>query len=52
MPERTAMQLRLPPDLKTWLARQAHRNGCSMNAEIVRLIRAAADQVTKGETND
>ena len=51
MPERTAMQLRLPPDLKTWLARQAHRNGSSMNAEIVRLIRAAADN-TKGETND
>lgn len=50
MADRSSLQLRLPPDLKTWLARQAFRNGCSMNAEIVRLIRAAADQATKGDT--
>jgi len=37
--DRTRVQLRLPPDLKAFVATEAARNGSSQNSEIVRAIR-------------
>jgi hypothetical protein len=37
------MQLRLPPDVKTWLEKTAKRTLSSQNNEIVRIIRARMD---------
>ena len=31
--------LRLPPDVRAWIAAQAEANACSQNSEIVRAIR-------------
>lgn len=39
MENRKPLQLRLPRDLKEWLSREAERNGCSQNSEVVRSIR-------------
>jgi len=33
------LQLRLPPDLKSWIEEQAAANAASQNSEIVRAIR-------------
>ncbi|MFG6566987.1 Arc family DNA-binding protein [Sulfitobacter sp. 1A13679] len=33
------LQLRLPPDLKSWIEDQAEANAASQNSEIVRAIR-------------
>ena len=33
------LQLRLPPDLKSWIEEQAEANAASQNSEIVRAIR-------------
>jgi len=33
------LQLRLPPDLKSWIEAQAEANAVSQNSEIVRAIR-------------
>lgn len=33
------MQLRLPQDLKAWIAAQAELNGSSQNSEVIRAIR-------------
>lgn len=41
MTDRKPMQLRLPPDLKTWLEAEAAKNGASQNSEVIRAIRAA-----------
>lgn len=35
----TRLMLRLPPDMKAFLATEAARNGSSQNSEIVRAIR-------------
>lgn len=35
----TRLMLRLPPDMKAFLAAEAARNGSSQNSEIVRAIR-------------
>jgi len=43
------MQLRLPADLKLWLAKQAKRNGSSQNSEIVRALRERAERMTTGK---
>ena len=39
MTKPTPMQLRLPPDLKDWIAAQAKINGSSQNSEVIRAIR-------------
>lgn len=39
MSERKPMQLRLPDDLKAWLAAEADRNGSSQNSEVIRALR-------------
>jgi hypothetical protein len=38
--ETVAVLVRLPPDVKLWLEREAARNTGSQNSEIVRSIRA------------
>ena len=48
MTPRKPMQLRLPPDLKKWIEKQAERNGSSQNSEVIRAVRermAQTDQV-------
>lgn len=50
MTDRKPMQLRLPADLKAWIAEQAARNGASQNAEIVRTIRERMDRETQPQT--
>ncbi|WP_334061367.1 Arc family DNA-binding protein [Limimaricola cinnabarinus] len=42
MTPKKPMQLRLPEDLKTWLEKQADRNGSSQNSEVIRAIRERA----------
>ena len=44
MPNRKPFQLRLPDDLKAWLAAQADRNGSSQNSEVIRALRAAMER--------
>lgn len=39
MLDRKPVQLRLPPELKTWIVAQAELNGSSQNSEIVRAVR-------------
>ncbi|WP_428927867.1 Arc family DNA-binding protein [Marinibacterium sp. SX1] len=39
------LQLRLPPDLKDWIAAQAEKNGCSQNSEIIRAVRDRMDRL-------
>lgn len=45
-----AMQLRLPDDLKAWIAEQAKQNASSQNSEIVRCIRDRQISLATGET--
>lgn len=44
MKNRKPLQLRLPDDLKAWLAAQADRNGSSQNSEVIRALRAAMER--------
>lgn len=44
------MQLRLPPDLKLWVSKQAKKNSSSQNSEIVRAIRERLERVAAGQT--
>ena len=39
MTDRKPMQLRLPTDLKAWIAAQAERNASSQNSEVIRAVR-------------
>ena len=39
MTDRKPLQLRLPTDLKAWVAAQAAKNASSQNSEIVRAVR-------------
>lgn len=39
MNDRKPMQLRLPVDLKAWIASQADQNGSSQNSEVIRAVR-------------
>lgn len=50
MNDRKPMQLRLPPDLKAWIMAEADKNGCSMNSEVIRAIRAAQVRAAEPET--
>lgn len=37
--------LRLPADLKLWIANEARRNGCSQNSEIIRCVRERMESI-------
>ena len=41
--ESAPILVRLPRDVKTWIERQAARNGASQNSEIIRSIRLRMD---------
>lgn len=41
--------LRLPPDLKEWVEKQARINGSSQNSEVVRSIRERMERVERRE---
>ncbi len=41
--KRKSLQLRLPEELKNWIASQAAANASSQNSEIVRAIRERMD---------
>ena len=45
MPRRQVAELylRVPHDVKQWIALQAERNGSSQNSEVIRLIRREMD---------
>jgi uncharacterized protein (DUF1778 family) len=43
--DRPKFQLRLPADLKDWIALQAALNGSSQNSEIVRAIRERSERL-------
>lgn len=47
MKDRKPMQLRLPDEVKAWVAEQAERNGASQNSEILRAIREKMDRTDK-----
>ena len=51
MADTKRLQLRLPSDLKAWIAEQAHRNGSSQNSEVIRAIRAAMARVEPRPNN-
>lgn len=38
------MKIRVPEDIRAFLAAQAERNGCSQNSEIIRAIRDRMDR--------
>lgn len=47
MNDRKPMQLRLPVDLKAWIAAQADQNGSSQNSEVIRAVR---ERMERAET--
>ena len=47
MTARKPLQLRLPPDLKDWIATQASMNTSSQNSEIIRAIRERMERTTQ-----
>ncbi len=44
------LKIRIPKDLKSFIALQAERNKCSQNSEIVRCIRERMERQTKTAT--
>lgn len=44
------LALRVPADVKDWLADQAKRNGSSLNSEAIRAVRARRDRETHPQT--
>ena len=50
MVKRKSLQLRLPTDLKDWIAAQAAVNVSSQNSEIIRAIRERMDCVKEAVT--
>lgn len=51
MTDRKPMQLRLPHDLKLWIAAQAAKNTNSQNSEVVRAIRERMERVTAAQAD-
>ena len=47
--ERTRIALRLPSDLKDWIAQQAEANGSSQNSEIIRALRERMERMERME---
>jgi predicted HicB family RNase H-like nuclease len=50
MTDRKPLQLRLPPDVKDWLAEEAERNGSSQNSEVIRALRERMARTTADAT--
>ena len=50
MTDRRPMQLRLPADLKAWIAEQALKNASSQNSEVIRAIRERMDREARPQT--
>ena len=48
MTDRKPVQLRLPSDLKAWIAAQAEQNASSQNSEIVRAVRERMEREGMG----
>jgi hypothetical protein len=48
--ERAELIIRIPVELKTWVAQQAARYGGSMNTEIARIIRMHMDAAEQART--
>lgn len=46
------INIRLPSDIKAFIAAQAERNGSSQNSEIIRCIRDRMDRETKTATSE
>jgi predicted HicB family RNase H-like nuclease len=46
---RAHVRLRLPPDLKEWVSRQAEQHGGSLNSEIVRALVQHKEMVETGK---
>lgn len=44
------LALRVPADVKAWLAEQARRNGSSLNSEAIRAVRERMDRETQPQT--
>lgn len=42
---KAAFPLRLPTEMKAWLADQAQRNGSSQNSEIIRAVRERMERM-------
>lgn len=49
MNDRKPMQLRLPTELKAWIAAQAYENGSSQNSEVIRAVRERMDAMEKAD---
>jgi hypothetical protein len=47
--DRIGMAIRVPPDVKTWIEREAARTGASQNSEIVRAVRTVMDEQSRRE---
>lgn len=50
MTDRKPLQLRLPTDLKAWIAAQADKNASSQNSEIVRAVRERMERTEEAAT--
>ncbi|KGJ07791.1 hypothetical protein [Paracoccus sphaerophysae] len=50
MTDRKPMQLRLPADLKAWIAAQSALNQSSQNSEVIRAVRERMDRETQPQT--
>lgn len=46
------INIRLPKEIKAFIAAQAERNGSSQNSEIIRCIRDRMDRETKTATSE
>lgn len=46
------IKLRVPPEMKDWIERQAGRNGASLNSEIIRCIRERMDRLVNDTTEN
>ncbi|MBK0326293.1 Arc family DNA-binding protein [Rhodobacteraceae bacterium F11138] len=51
MADRPQLLLRLPRDLKVWLAAQSEENASSQNSEVIRAIRERMARNAEHETN-
>lgn len=45
-----AFFVRLPPDAKLWVVKQARKNGSSQNSEVIRAIRERMDRQAAGQS--
>lgn len=50
MTDRKPMQLRLPAELKAWIAAQAAKNASSQNSEVIRAVRERMDREEHPQT--